>query len=161
MVIQATKKLQDFLGIKNTVLPKEEDAFHAWHGNLFMIGRKKCLLITHNESLYSVFIYGVTKKDIPVLLDIISNFLIEILRRDDFTIAQITMMLKSLETLRFAKTSDRSVLGNMNDMVHLLKYMNMSEDELDLAKRINHTPYKRGKFYFPVDILKKCLRQKN
>ncbi len=157
MIIQATKKLQDFIGIQTSELPKKEDAFHSWHGNIFMIGRKKCLLITHNESLYSVFIYGITKKHIPELLDIISDFLIEILRRDDFTIPQIQIMLKSLERLDFAKTSDRSVTGNMNDMVHMLKYMNMTEDELDLAKRINHTPYKRGNFYFPVEILKSLL----
>ena len=160
MIIQATKKLQDFLGIKTSELPNEDEMFDAWHGNIFMVGRKKCLLITHNQSLYSVFIYGITKKHLPELLDIISEFLIEILRRDDFTIPQIKIMLKSLEGLSFTKTSDRSVTGNMVDMVHMLKYMHMTEDELELAKRINHTPYKRGDFCFPVDILKTILNSR-
>ncbi|MDF1880888.1 hypothetical protein JHD50_06130 [Sulfurimonas sp. MAG313] len=160
MVIQATKKLQDFLGIKTDTLPKYDEVFESWHGNIFMIGRKKCLLITHNESLYSIFIYGITKKHIPNLLSIISDFLIEILRRDDFTIPQIEIMLKSLDSLKFTKTSDRSVTGNMNDMVHILKHYNMTEDELDLAKFINHTPYKRGDFHFPEKILKTILDSK-
>ncbi len=160
MIIQATKKLQDFLGIKTTDLPLKSEHFDAWHGNVFMIGRKKALLVTHNESLYSVFLYGITKKQIPILFDTICDSLIELMRRDDFTIAEIATMLKSLETLHYAKTSDRSVTGNMNDMVHMLKYYNMTESELHLAQKINHTPYQRGKFYFPRDILKTILESK-
>lgn len=91
-----------------------------------MIGHKKCLLLTHNESLYSIFLYGLTKKSIPTLFDVVCDMLTELMRRDDFTIAQITKMLKSLETLTYTKTSDRSVTGNMTDMTHLLKYLNMS-----------------------------------
>ena len=158
MIIQATKKLQDFLGIK-VELPSEKDSFSSWHGNIFMIGRKKCLLVTHNESLYSIFIYGVTKKDIKILSQRLEKSLSELLRRDDFTIPQITRMCNSLETINYAKTSDRPVTGNMNDMIHMLKYYDMTEDELWLSTRINRTPYSRGKFHFPRDILKMLLEK--
>ena len=157
MIIQATKKLQDMVGVKTTDLPKESDVFVSWHGNIFMIGRKKCLLVTHNESLYSIFFYGVTKKEMNNLAEILKSRLAELLRRDDFILPQIVKMLDSFESISYMKTSDRSVIGNMNDMVHMLKYYNMTEDELTLSQKINHTPYSRGKFYFPRDILKRLL----
>jgi hypothetical protein len=159
MVIQATKKLQDMVGVKTIELPAESDSFTSWHGNIFMIGRKKCLLVTHNESLYSVFLYGITKKEMKNLAEILKSRLAELLRRDDFVLPQIVKMLDTLESITYMKTSDRSVMGNMNDMVHMLKYYNMSEDELSLSVRINHTPYSRGKFHFPVDILKRLLEE--
>ncbi|CAA6822233.1 MAG: Unknown protein [uncultured Sulfurovum sp.] len=159
MIIQATKKLQDMVGVKTTELPTESDSFTSWHGNIFMIGRKKCLLVTHNESLYSVFLYGVTKKEMNNLREILKSHLAELLRRDDFVLPHIVKMLDTLESITYMKTSDRSVMGNMNDMVHMLKYYNMTEDELSLSARINHTPYSRGKFHFPVDILKRLLEE--
>jgi len=160
MTIQATKKLQDFLGIKTTDLPTEDERFTLWHGNIFMIGRKKCLLVTHNESLYSIFLYGITKKDIKTLPQTLKKQLTELLRRDEFTLSQIVKMGETMDSVTYTKTSDRSVTGNMNDMIHMLKYYNMTEDELSLNARTNHTPYARGKFYFPKDILKRLLEEK-
>ncbi len=122
-----------------------------------MVGRRKCLLLTHNESYYSLFIYGISKKDIKDLSQIIKKQLTELLRRDEFTLAQIMKLIETLESIEYAKTSDRKVLGVMNDMVHMLKYYNMSEDELSLSARMNHTPYKRKGFAFPVDELKSFL----
>ena len=158
MTIQATKKLQDFLGIKEIQTPSTTDSMLLWHANIFMIGRRKCLLLTHNESYYSVFIYGVTKKEMKDLASILQKYLQELLRRDDFTLRQIVTMTEGMETIDYAKTSDRKVQGVMNDMVHMLKYYNMTEDELSLSARLNHTPYKRKEFAYPADELKSMLR---
>jgi len=157
MTIQSTKKLQDFIGIKTDNIPTDAESINLWHGNIFMIGRRKCLLLTHNESYYSLFIYGITKKDIKDLSQIIKKQLTELLRRDEFTLEQIVKITETIETIEYAKTSDRKVLGVMNDMVHMLKYYNMTEDELTLSARMNHTPYKRKGFAFPVDELKSFL----
>ena len=157
MIIQATKKLQDFLGIKAMDVLHEVDRVTAWHGNLFMLGRRKCLLLTHDASLYSVFVYGITKKDIPDLFAIVQSRLTELMRRDDFTLSQIGQMRESFEEISYAKTSDRSVMGSMNDMVHMLRFYDMTEDELSLSARINHTPYKVGTYAYPAETLKMIL----
>jgi len=160
MTIQSTQKLQDFLGINTSEFPSEEEHFNSWHGNIFMIGRKKCLLVTHNESLYSIFLYGITKKDMKTLPQTLKKQLTELLRRDEFTLSQIVKMSEDMDSIIYTKISDRSVIGNMTDMIHMLKYYNMTEDELSLSARINSTPYARGKFYFPKDILKRLLEEK-
>jgi len=156
MIIQATKKLQDFIGIKPEVIEKSA-SLEVWHGNIFMIGRRKSLLLTHNESLYSIFIYGITKKELKNFAEIIKKNLGELMRRDSFTIPQIANVLASIEKINYTKTSSKKVLGSMNDMVHMLKYYDMTEDELSLAQRINNTPYKVGGYIYPREALRGLL----
>ena len=115
MIIQATKKLQAFLGIKENEVPMGKNAMDLWYGNIFMIGRRKCLLLTHNESYYSVFIYGVTKKQMKDLSTVVKKFLQELLRIDGFTLKQIVKMSESVESIEYAKTSDKKVLGGGNE----------------------------------------------
>jgi hypothetical protein len=158
MIIQATKKLQDLIGIKNNNVPDETtDSMLLWHGNIFKIGRKTCLLVTHNNSYYSVFIYGVTKANMKDIDEKIGAYLQELLYRDKFKLSQIVKMVKSVETISYTKTSDRKVLGVMTDMIFALQYHNVADDELSLAHHINHTPYKRKGFSQPVDTLKTLL----
>lgn len=93
MIIQATKKLQDLLNIKADDVPIDEEPLNLWHGNIFKIGRKNCLLVTHNESYYSVFIYGVTKATMKTIDEPIGAYLQELMYRDGFKLAQIVKMV--------------------------------------------------------------------
>ena len=154
MILQATKKVQEFIGIKTASIPDASDAFWCWHVNLFFINRKKCLLVTHTRSLYSVFLYGVVKKELPSLAQRIGATLKEQMRRDDFTIAQISYLLENLGEIAYAKTSDRGTLGTMNDMMHAIKLHvihNDTTDEQFLSGKVNQTPYSRHEFAYPKD----------
>ena len=154
MILQATKKAQDFIGIKTADIPDASDAFWCWHVNLFFINRKKCLLVTHTKSLYSVFLYGVVKKELPSLAQRIGASLKEQMRRDDFTIAQISYLLENLGEVAYAKTTDRSTLGTMNDMMHAIKIHVTYDDTTDeqfLSAKINQTPYSRHEFAYLKD----------
>jgi len=157
MTIQATKKLQYFLGIRENEVPHDEDIMSLWQENIFMIGCRKCLLLTHNESYYSVFVYDVSKTKMKELPTIVKKFLQELLWSDGFTLKQIVKMAESVESIAYAKTSNKKILGVMTDMVHMLKYFNMTEDELFLSARLNITPYKRKDFAYPKDMLKSLM----
>jgi hypothetical protein len=159
MILQGTKKLLDFVGKKPVEIDEKTNPLISWHGNIFNIGRRKCLLITHTQSLYSAFFYGVTKKDVPHLLEMIRDRVIELMRQDDFTLQELSIMQDTFENIEYTKTSSRSVLGSMNDMKNTLDWYDMSEEEISLAKRINKTPYKIGNYVYPKEALKALLRQ--
>lgn len=162
MLLQSTKKMQDFVGVKTAEVPDETQRFQSWHANLFYLNRKKCLLLTHNESLYSLFLYNVSKKELPMLMERIEKQLKEQMRRDDFTIAQIAFVLESLDEIRYTKTSDRSVLGYMNDMSYIVKSRaayNETTDALDLSRRLNSTPYKKAGFAYSLDMFKHLINE--
>jgi len=160
VIIQTTKKLQTFLKTNGVALPVFAEPFACWHGNLITIKRRKALLLTHNLSLYSIFIYGVTQKELPYLPQRIRERLKQQLICDEFSIAQITEMLAFSEAFSYFKSSDRKVLGIMNDMVHTITLHIELGDEIDerkLSSRINRTPYKVGNFSYPKDALRGML----
>ncbi len=160
MIIQTTKKLQTFLGTNGIPLPEFANPLACWHGNLLTIKRHKALLLTHNMSRYSLFIYGITKKDLPGLPERIRERLKQQLMYDEFSIAQIEIMLSFSEAFSYFKSSDRKVLGIMNDMVRSTTlHIELDEEvnERKLSSRINSTPYKIGDYYYPKDALKEML----
>jgi hypothetical protein len=163
VILQSTKKLQDLVGVKTSYIPDETERFQSWHANLFYLNRKKCLLLTHNESIYSLFLYNVVKKEVPTLMARIKEQLKEQMRRDDFTIAQIASMLESLGEIRYAKTSDRKVLGYMNNMIHTIQWhadYDETTDEFALSRRLNKTPYKKADYAYSKDELKHLIAER-
>lgn len=157
MILQLTKKAQAFVGAQTLLNADPEDAFLCWHVNLFYLNGKKSLLITHTESLYSVFLYSVTKKELPSILTRIKTQLIEQMYRDNFSAPQMHYVTDPLIDILHAKTSNRSVLGTMNDMVFAIKthaYHKNTTDAFYLSSIVNHTPYKRHKYAYTKDEFK-------
>lgn len=160
MIIQCTKKLQDTLKVKAEAVPSEAEPLAKWHGNIFTLNRRKCLLLTHDESRYSLYFFGVTQKSLANLPKLFRERLKRELMRDDFTIAQVEKMLATVGEVSFAKSSSRSVLGTMNDMVQMIKHMAVyreTPDENLHTAYINSTPYKIGEYAYPKEVLKTLL----
>lgn len=154
MIIHATKKMQDFLKLKalDTI---EDTGFNHWYGNIFMVGRRKGMLLTHTKTLYSIFIYGVTQATIKDLENVIKHHLKQQLRAERFSPTDIKIMVDSIANIQFTKASDKSVLASMNQMVAFINgfYVGEGEDLL-LSHRINHMPVKKLDYTHPIKALK-------
>ena len=48
-------------GVTLTELPPTDD---DWYGNLLSLDRRKCLLLTHADTLFSIFQAGIRKADL-------------------------------------------------------------------------------------------------
>lgn len=95
-------------------MPAEAD---DWYANLLWIQRRKCLLVTHAGTLFSVFV-----PDVRVY---------QLRPPGPFVVARIGEQLAveglpshilgvhDNDPVRIAKTADRSVLGCMNDVARL------------------------------------------
>jgi len=147
LLIRCTQKLLKELG------EKPEEQVHvmpglSWHANLLRYGRRKCLLFTHDQTLFSVFLPAVTKADYPHLAEMFGQRLFRAMRLFDFRQQQIETMLEPVRELRFAKTNSRSVLGSMNDMKQMKGWIIAngggleSTDMDELMELINKTPFK-------------------
>ena len=142
MIIQATKKLQDMLKINLTEKIEDENSFESWSGNVFMLGRRKCLLLTHTQTLYSVFIYGVTQKTFKNLEEEVHKLLQILLKNDGIS----EELLGTVKNISFVKSSNRSVVSSMNQMsAELQCYKTSKEDELAAAVLLNHSLRTYGK----------------
>ena len=59
------------------------------------------------------------------------------------------------------KSSDKRVLGVMNDMAKTIEYARHHEesDDMTMSSRINNTPYKAEDYFYPKKAFKAMARQ--
>jgi len=131
-----------------------------WHANLLRIDRRKCVLFTHDMTLFSVFVAGLKRDDFEHIDQVFGQAMFKTMLLFDFEQAEIERMLDWSEHNIYAKTNSRSVLGSMNDMAFHIDYHIHADGGLahaDLHRRINQIPFKAVGFKFPVEGLKELL----
>ena len=162
MIIRCTQKLLKELRIK----PQEPDVISEvgnWHANLLSIERRKCVLFTHDMTLFSVFVAGLKRQDFDHLDDVFGQAMFKTMLLFDFEQVEIERMLDWSRHNIYAKTNSRSVLGSMNDMAFQVEHHIHTDggfgytDLAELHLRINQIPFKANGYQFPVKCLKVLL----
>lgn len=119
MILRCTKKLLAVMGSPvgdPAPAPDPED----WYANLLWFDRRKCLLLTHSATLFTIFEADVTASSLRATRQLVTSLIGRELRREDLPAATFGD-LEQQEVL-LAKTADRSVLGCMNDMAFLCEH---------------------------------------
>jgi len=114
VILRCTKKLLAVLGAGHTIEPGPPPDAGDWYASLLWYDRRKCLLLTHAATLFSVFEADVRAADLRATHRLVTGLVERELRREGLTPATFGK-LRSQELI-LAKTADRSVLGCMNDM---------------------------------------------
>jgi hypothetical protein len=120
-ILRCTGKLLTELGAR----PSEatcSDEFWCWHANLLRVDRRKCVLFTHDATLYSFLVPGLKKAQFQSFHEVLGQSLFKNLLWEDFPQNQIEIALDEHREIIVGKTSNRSVLGSMNDLAFQLKY---------------------------------------
>ncbi len=164
--ICCTQKLAKELGTKLSSSSSGNEGLGNWYANLLHIDRRKCVLFTHESTLYSVFVTGLKKPEFQCLDDVFVQALFKQLRAENFTQGQIEIVLNEYEgKIEYAKTESKSVLGSMNDLAFHIKYEVQRSgslanlDILSLTKRLNVTPFKSIGFKYPDTLFRLRIQQ--
>jgi hypothetical protein len=116
VILRCARKLLAIIGpaaaIELVPAPDPED----WYANLLWFDRRKCLLLTHSATLFSIFEADVRASDLRATRHLVARLIERELRRENLP---PTTFNPGLEEDILAKTADRSVLGCMNDMAFL------------------------------------------
>lgn len=161
--IQCTKKLLD-------ELPPIEDIDHKptllgnWHANLIRIERRKCVLFTNDETLFSLFVPMLKKPQFQNLTAVFMENLVSTLRHEGLERYVDQIVADYENNLSFTKSSSRSILGYMNDFVNSL-YFNIARqggveniDVLETNRWINSSMVLvRKPFFNPEEGLRQKL----
>lgn len=114
MILRCTKKLLAVLGTGHAAGSGPAPDAQDWYANLLWFDRRKCLLVTHAATLFSIFEADVRAADLRATRRLVTELVERELRREDLPPATFGH-LRSQELI-VATTADRSVLGCMNDM---------------------------------------------
>jgi hypothetical protein len=114
VILRCTKKLLDIIGPKVVTLAAPPPEADDWYANLLWFERRKCLLLTHQATLFTIFEPDVTADGLRAAYPMISRLVVRELRNAG--LPEGTFGDLAREDVIFAKPADRSVLGCMNDM---------------------------------------------
>lgn len=120
MILRCTSRLLDLIGDKSKIAdlePSNED----WYGNAFWIGGRKCVLVVQVATLYSVLALDIRVGDLRPPGGFVFTQIVRALDREG--LPRNAFGAINAHDVRLAKTVDRSVVGSMNDMVHLTRHI--------------------------------------
>lgn len=159
MVLRCTKKLLDVLRPPevSALEPCDED----FYANLLVLAHRKCLLLTHAATLFSVFEPDVRAGQLRSTRDLVSVAVERELQEESLPTHTFGDMRN--EELVIAKTADRSVLGCMNDMAFLAEVSVgqsgglASLDVRALNRRLRRTINSARDYRRPIDLVRERL----
>jgi len=158
MIMCCTKKLLTELkqnpGKENAII----DSFWSWHANTFYIERRKCVLVTNDITLFTMFIPGLKKPDFQSFHFMFGQQLFKNLLHEKIPQKQIEKILLKCEDIKYKRTNNRSVLGSMNELKFQLEYHIEAEgglertDIFELNHRLNRTIMSSIKYKYPIEM---------
>jgi hypothetical protein len=163
VVVRCTGKLLNLLGKRSVTLVEAPADDDDWYANLVWLDRRKCLLITHAGTLFSLFASDIRVSDLRPFERRIVDLLTGALLQEGLPIDALGRLEPS--ELRIAKTASRHTLGVMNQMALEIGWhadeagglWNVDVDELNRhLRRSLHT--KDGDYRIPLELVHERLR---
>ena len=162
-IIKCTIKLLNELGVKPANAPDRPPSLYDWHANMLWLDRKKYVLFTNDQTLYS-FLVPWNKS--PRLTDFMERFrfgLFKSLMSEGLAEVQIEYLLSEYMQVTITKTNSRSVLGSMNDLAFQIKSMILMRGgvtDVNLSEvnwQLNRIPMSAIEYKISIDELKRML----
>jgi len=171
VIIRCTAKILKELGIPRAQVMDcflQLQPLQEWYANLFYWNRKKCLIFTNTDTLFSFVVMNVSRKDIKNILEIFRKGLSKALFYENFDSKKINKVMSLLDDIVISKTNNRSVLGSMNELIYQYEgYFEMhefdgEEGSVKANQKLNETPMSGVKeegynFGIPINCFKKLL----
>jgi len=162
-IIRCTAKLLTELKTEPTNGLFQSSAWCDWHANLLWVDRKKCVLFTNNQTLYSFFLPSIKKPILENFEEVFRLGLFKSLMTEGFADPQVEYMLREHQQIVIAKTNSRSILGSMNDLALQIKSMIYAmgglanADLSEINRQLNRIPMSAIKYKVSIDELKQLL----
>ena len=164
VILRCTAKALLLLGGTPRTLADPPPTDDDWYLNLLWIERRKCLLVTHAGTLFSVVLIDVRAADLRPIGPP-TTAAIEAALRDDGLPADALGSLDP-EAVTLAKTASRSVLGFMNQMATDIEWQTARRGGLALTDPralnhyLQHTLRNRDAYVRPIELVRECVQRK-
>jgi hypothetical protein len=147
VIIHCSKKLAAKLPVVSSTPLQETSPLGSWHGHLFTLDHRQCVLFCHDASRYCLFPAGIRK---PHLADLggslFRGLYLETLKAIGVPIAQMRKVELALGPARYDTATSRSVQGTIRvaqqDLDALLgRVENVIDlDSVAVSRDLNHRP---------------------
>ena len=97
-----------------------EPSEHDWYANLVWLEGRKCLLLAHAGTLFSVFVPDIRKSDLMPIGPSVVRFIHKELEAESVPLKRLGALDPG--SIALAKSASRAVLGYMNEMARFCEY---------------------------------------
>lgn len=165
MILHCSRKLAGRLADVSASPLDEASPLGSWHGHLFTIDRRQCVMFCHDATRYALFLPGLRKAQFSVLgnpwfRELFTGSL-AVLGCPDVQIRKAEL---ALGPVRYDVATDRSVMGSIKvaqqDLWAWLEDVpNVLEaDPQAAAHWLNHRPtYARGRLLWPDQAMRDLI----
>ncbi len=163
-IIRCTKKLLNELKIDPHDELRESDSIGNWHANILWIDRRKCVLFTNDQTLYSFLVPAMKKPEFQNFHEVFRLNLLKNVISEGLSQKQLEHIFDAHKEIRIAKTNNRSVLGSMNELAFQVQFCihNMGglavTDLMELNHELNRVPLGAINYKFSIHELQRRLQ---
>ena len=158
VLLRCTTRLLKLMGSRGGPLVNVEPGADDWYANVFTVERRKCLLLVHADTLFSVLDTDVRVAQLDDLGIYAAARVVDALASEG--LAGDVLGPTDPSAVRVAKTASRSVLGHMNEMVFEAEHYVAHDGGLQLAnladvnRRLRRTPRRlNGSYVWSLDLV--------
>jgi hypothetical protein len=161
MVVRCTKQMLDLLGGRAVTLVDLAPTDDDWYLNLLWLERRKCLLLTHSGTLFSLFRADIRRAELRSVGGYLVDAIEAELRAEQLPIDMFSALAP--ESVLLAKTSSRRTLGFMTEMASELGYAIPAAGGLyacDIGvinRRLRRTLHNRDGYVTPIELVEAKL----
>jgi hypothetical protein len=160
VLLRCTTKLLKLLGSRGGALVEAEPGIDDWYANVFVVERRKCLLLVHADTLFSVLDVDVRVAQLNDLGTYVATRVVDALASEG--LPGTALGPTDPAGLRVAKTASRSVLGHMTEMAFDVQYLidsggGLGAADIDDANRQlrRHLRGRGGDYVVPLELATK------
>ena len=164
MLLACTKKLADALKVNLIeVNPLRREPFFEWHAHLFIYKRRKGIIMMNNQTRYCIVLYGVMAEHLRDFRQISLSAIEKTWAAEGFSRDIIARYIEHCKDIVITKTYDRSILGQINDVIYLLPWQTgewLHENEvvqIKASRDIGQMPMVNLPEILPIHSLRKEL----
>ncbi len=156
------------MGLKKndiSVNEPKEGCLGSWHANLIYIDGKKCVLFANDKTLFNFIVPDIPRVQIRELSKVFKHNLECVLSSEGISEKMKTKILLEYESIKYGNTTDKSVLGSLNDLAFHYKHRIESEGGIHsyaipgIINQLNHMPMGALEYVFPIEALKNTFKK--
>jgi hypothetical protein len=140
------------------------ESFMDCHATLFRIQRHKCVMISNDLTLFTIFIPVLRKPAFKFFDRIVGEHFFKNLLHENIPQPQIEAVLSEFQNVSYQKTCNRSILGSMNDLRRGVEYRIYEAGGLErinlyeLNEELNRTFLGAINHNYPIKIFREMLK---
>ncbi len=165
MILHCSKKLAAKLADVSSTPLAEASPLGSWHGHLYTLDRRQCVMFCHDATRYVLFLPGLRREHFADLGNgWFRPLYLATLAFMGCPVTQIKKAELALGPMRFDTATDRSVQGSMRvAQQDLAAWLDRAHDVMDVdplaaSRRINERPARvYGKLVWPDKAMREAV----